>query len=170
MDVADEMINVTTRSMLALSVGCARCHDHKFDPIPTKDYYAVAAIFRSSDLRNGLRRRPRFNAGYFRVERMVTLDGVPDYSSADAEATRAERARLWGELQAAEKNRDRNACRQFSRALSKLPVPENLAMGGGGGCRARGNASQHRRRPHTLGRFRPARIRASAVSAGCGNS
>jgi len=129
MDVADEMINVTTRSMLALSVGCARCHDHKFDPIPTKDYYALAAIFRSSDLRNGLRRRPRFNAGYFRVERMVTLDGVPDYSSADAEATRAERARLWGELQAAEKNRDRNACRQFSRALSKLPVPENLAMG-----------------------------------------
>lgn len=129
MDVADEMINVTTRSMLALSVGCARCHDHKFDPIPTKDYYALAAIFRSSELRNGLRRRPRFNAGYFRVERMVTLDGVPDFSSADAEATRSERARLWGELQAAEENRDRNACRQFSRALSKLPMPENLAMG-----------------------------------------
>lgn len=129
MDVADEMINVTTRSMLALSVGCARCHDHKFDPIPTKDYYALAGIFRSSELRNGLRRRPRFNAGYFRVERMVTLDGVPDFSSADAEATRAERARLWGELQAAEEKRDRNACRQFSRALSKLPMPENLTMG-----------------------------------------
>ena len=129
MDVADEMINVTTRSMLALSVGCARCHDHKFDPIPTKDYYSLAGIFRSSELRNGLRRRPRFNAGYFRVERMVTLDGMPDYSAADAEATRAERARLWAELQAAEENRDRNACRQFSRALSKLPIPENLAMG-----------------------------------------
>ena len=129
MDVADEMINVTTRSMLALSVGCARCHDHKFDPIPTKDYYSLAGIFRSSELRNGLRRRPRFNAGYFRVERMVTLDGMPDYSAADAEATRSERARLWAELQAAEKNRDRNACRQFSRALSKLPIPENLAMG-----------------------------------------
>ena len=129
MDVADEMINVTTRSMLALSVGCARCHDHKFDPIPTKDYYAMAGIFRSSDLRNGLRRRPRFNAGYFRAARMLTLDGVPDYTMADAEATRAERARLWGELQAAEENRDRNACRQLSRALSKLPIPENLAMG-----------------------------------------
>ena len=129
MDVADEMINVTTRSMLALSVGCARCHDHKFDPIPTKDYYSLAGIFRSSELRNGLRRRPRFNAGYFRVERMVTLDGMPDYSAADAEATRAERARLWAELQTAEENRDRAACRQFSRALSKLPIPENLAMG-----------------------------------------
>ena len=129
MDVADEMINVTTRSMLALSVGCARCHDHKFDPIPTKDYYSLAGIFRSSELRNGLRRRPRFNAGYFRVERMVTLDGMPDYAAADAEATRAERARLWAELQTAEENRDRAACRQFSRALSKLPIPENLAMG-----------------------------------------
>ena len=129
MDVADEMINVSTRSMLALSVGCARCHDHKFDPIPTKDYYALAGIFRSSELRNGLRRRPRFNAGYFRVERMVTLDGVPDYSTADADALRAERARLWGKLQAAEEARDRVECRKYARELSKLAVPENLAMG-----------------------------------------
>ena len=129
MDVADEMINVTTRSMLALSVGCARCHDHKFDPIPTKDYYALAGIFRSTELRNGLRRRPRFNAGYFRVQKMVELDGVPDYSTADAAELRAERARLWGELQAAEEKRDRVECRKFARELSKLPVPENLAMG-----------------------------------------
>ena len=65
--------------MLALSVGCARCHDHKFDPIPTKDYYSMAGIFRSSELRDGLRLRPRFNSGYFRIQKMVTLDGVPDY-------------------------------------------------------------------------------------------
>ena len=63
MDVADEMINVTTRSMLALSVGCARCHDHKFDPIPTKDYYSMAGIFRSSELRDGLRLRPPLQLG-----------------------------------------------------------------------------------------------------------
>ena len=51
MDVADEMINVTSRSILALTVGCARCHDHKFDPIPTRDYYALAGIFRSTELK-----------------------------------------------------------------------------------------------------------------------
>ena len=129
MDVADEMINVSTRSFLALSVGCARCHDHKFDPIPTKDYYALAGIFRSSDLRSGLRRRPRFNAGYFRTERLVKLDGLPEYSSANAVEVRAERERLWTALQAAEEARDRQKCREYARALGKLPMPENLAMG-----------------------------------------
>ena len=129
MDVADEMINATTRSVLALSVGCARCHDHKFDPIPTKDYYALAGIFRSTELRNGLRRRPRFNAGYFRIQKMVELDGIPDFTTTDAAEVRAERERLWGELQAAEEQRDRTLCRKFARELSKLPVPENLAMG-----------------------------------------
>ena len=129
MDVADEMINVTSRSFLALTVGCARCHDHKFDPIPTKDYYAMAAIFRSSDVRSGLRRRPRFNAGYFRAQRLVALDGVPEFTRSDAAEIRTERDRLWTELQAAEEARDRVKCRELARALGKLPIPENLAMG-----------------------------------------
>ena len=129
MDVADEMINATTRSFLALSVGCARCHDHKFDPIPTKDYYSLAAIFRSSELRSGLRRRPQFNAGYFRIQKLVELDGLSDYTAGNAAEIRAERERLWTELQAAEKARDRIKCRQLARELGKLPIPENLAMG-----------------------------------------
>ena len=129
MDVVDEMINVTTRSFLALSVGCARCHDHKFDPIPTKDYYSMAAIFRSSDVRSGLRRRPRFNAGYFRTNLLVRLDGVPEYTAENAAEIRTERDRLWTELVAAEKSADRVKCRELARALGKLPMPENLAMG-----------------------------------------
>jgi len=44
MDVIDEQIEVIGRSILGLSIGCARCHDHKFDPIPTRDYYAIAGI------------------------------------------------------------------------------------------------------------------------------
>jgi Protein of unknown function (DUF1549)/Protein of unknown function (DUF1553)/Planctomycete cytochrome C len=48
MDVVDEQIDVSTQAFLSLTVGCARCHDHKFDPIPTKDYYALAGIFRST--------------------------------------------------------------------------------------------------------------------------
>ena len=48
MDVADEQIDVTSRAFLGLTVSCARCHDHKFDPIPTRDYYALAEIFRST--------------------------------------------------------------------------------------------------------------------------
>ncbi len=129
MDVADEMINVTTRSVLALSVGCARCHDHKFDPIPTRDYYSMAGIFKSSELRGGLRLRPRFNSGYFRIQKMVKLDGVPDYSSEDAAELRAKREQLWEELLAAEEARDRQKTRKLARELGDMPVPENLAMG-----------------------------------------
>ena len=48
MDLADEQVDVTFQAFQGLTVACARCHDHKFDPIPQKDYYAVAGIFRST--------------------------------------------------------------------------------------------------------------------------
>ena len=48
MDVVDEQIDATTQGILGLTVACSRCHDHKFDPIPTADYYALAGIFLSS--------------------------------------------------------------------------------------------------------------------------
>ncbi len=47
-DVVDDQIEVTAKSFLGLTVNCARCHDHKFDPIATKDYYQLAAIFAST--------------------------------------------------------------------------------------------------------------------------
>ncbi|MCH9022437.1 MAG: DUF1549 domain-containing protein, partial [Planctomycetes bacterium] len=49
MEVIDEQIDTVGRSFLAMTLGCARCHDHKFDPIPTQDYYALAGIFGSTD-------------------------------------------------------------------------------------------------------------------------
>lgn len=49
MDVVADQINVIGTGILGLSVGCARCHDHKTDPIPTRDYYAMAGIFRSTE-------------------------------------------------------------------------------------------------------------------------
>jgi len=47
-DVIDDRIDVVTRGLLGLSVTCARCHDHKFDPIPTEDYYSLHGVFASS--------------------------------------------------------------------------------------------------------------------------
>ena len=44
-DMIDERIDTVTKSMMGLTVSCARCHDHKFDPIPTADYYALHGIF-----------------------------------------------------------------------------------------------------------------------------
>ena len=48
---ADDQVDVTTRTFLGLSVACAQCHDHKYDPIPTKDYYSLLGVFRSSEHR-----------------------------------------------------------------------------------------------------------------------
>lgn len=45
MDELDDMVTTTAHSFLALTVNCARCHDHKFDPIPTRDYYRMTAFF-----------------------------------------------------------------------------------------------------------------------------
>ncbi len=47
-DTLDDRIDVVTRGTMALSVSCARCHDHKYDPIPTRDYYSLHGVFASS--------------------------------------------------------------------------------------------------------------------------
>ncbi len=48
MDIVDEQMDTLGKTVLGMTIGCARCHDHKFDPIPTRDYYALGGIFRST--------------------------------------------------------------------------------------------------------------------------
>lgn len=57
MDNVDEQIDTVSRSVLGLTVSCARCHDHKFDPIPVTDYYSLAGIFTSTDDCAGVRNK-----------------------------------------------------------------------------------------------------------------
>jgi cytochrome c553 len=47
-EIIDDRIDVVSRGLLGLTVTCARCHDHKFDPIPTEDYYSLYGVFASS--------------------------------------------------------------------------------------------------------------------------
>ena len=47
-DIVDDRIDVVCRGTMAMTVGCARCHDHKFDPIPQKDYYSLYSVFANS--------------------------------------------------------------------------------------------------------------------------
>ena len=53
-DIIDDRIDVVTRGFMAFTVTCARCHDHKYDPIPTADYYSLHGVFRSSEEPNKL--------------------------------------------------------------------------------------------------------------------
>jgi cytochrome c553 len=61
MDIVDEQIDTTGRAVLGLSLGCARCHDHKFDPISQADYYALAGIFKSTKTMESLKRLAKWH-------------------------------------------------------------------------------------------------------------
>ncbi len=81
-EIIDDRIDVVTRGLMGLSVTCARCHDHKFDPIPTEDYYSLHGVFASSVEPNELPALPDAvpeddKAAYDR-ERQARLDKVAE--------------------------------------------------------------------------------------------
>ncbi|MEX2560547.1 MAG: DUF1549 domain-containing protein, partial [Pirellulales bacterium] len=55
MDIIDEQLDTMGGALLGLTLACARCHDHKFDPLPTSDYYALAGIFKSTQTMDNFR-------------------------------------------------------------------------------------------------------------------
>lgn len=61
MDIIDEQIDTLGRALMGLTLGCARCHNHKFDPIPTSDYYALAGIFKSTRTMEHFRKVARWH-------------------------------------------------------------------------------------------------------------
>jgi hypothetical protein len=82
MEVADELLDTIGKVVLGQTLGCARCHDHKFDPVPTADYYALAGIFASTQVME-----QRFMLGEQRVmERLVGLGEEGDQLNAAYEA------------------------------------------------------------------------------------
>ena len=68
-DIVDDQIHVVTQAFLGVSLSCARCHDHKFDPFTTRDYYAMAGIFFSTQIAT-----PRTDAPLMRVPLLTARD------------------------------------------------------------------------------------------------
>ena len=76
-DIIDDQIDVVSKAIMGLTVSCARCHDHKFDPVPTRDYYSLAGIFLSTDTRyGGNTKRP--NDAKSKRQVYLSLDGEVD--------------------------------------------------------------------------------------------
>ncbi|HYP06490.1 MAG TPA: DUF1549 and DUF1553 domain-containing protein, partial [Bryobacteraceae bacterium] len=103
MDNVDEQIDTVSRAVLALTASCARCHDHKFDPIPTADYYALAGIFTSTDDRVGLRSRMGGSGlDYYDWKSLVTLSNTPPVERTERiarlEAEAAVAKKAWDEI------------------------------------------------------------------------
>jgi hypothetical protein len=83
MDNVDEQIDVVSRSVLATTIACARCHDHKFDPIPTEEYYKVAGIFKSTEILSGVKpRRGGMSRDYNDPDALIKLAAVPVKATA----------------------------------------------------------------------------------------
>ncbi|HEU0040362.1 MAG TPA: DUF1549 and DUF1553 domain-containing protein, partial [Verrucomicrobiae bacterium] len=94
-DIIDDRIDVLTRGTLGLTVSCARCHDHKFDPVPTRDYYSLYGVFAASTERTVALNAPVQNA--------------KDYLDFDKELKRREEAfrELFNEKRAEQSKRFR---------------------------------------------------------------
>ncbi|MBM4004101.1 MAG: DUF1553 domain-containing protein [Planctomycetes bacterium] len=56
LDIVDEQVDTVGKALLGMTIGCARCHDHKFDPLGTADYYALAGIFKSTKTMENLKK------------------------------------------------------------------------------------------------------------------
>ena len=71
MEVYDDQIDTVTRGMLGLTVSCARCHDHKYDPIPAADYYSLYGVFANSEVpfELPLIQQPEMTPGYVEFEK-----------------------------------------------------------------------------------------------------
>ena len=99
MDRIDEQIDVTSRAFLGLTIACARCHDHKYEPVSMRDYYALAGVFYSTETKSGQRR-----GNYVADDDLILLpsqDGlntrVPGVHSM-ADMNREHRAGGWREV------------------------------------------------------------------------
>ncbi|MFN0019884.1 MAG: DUF1549 domain-containing protein [Pirellulaceae bacterium] len=103
LDVIDEQIEATTRAFLGLTVACARCHDHKLDPISQRDYYALSGIFRSTQTCSGTMAGtfPNFNASP-----LIELPSGANVPAAVPPLPREQRAAMEQRLATMVKDRD----------------------------------------------------------------
>ena len=124
LDVADEQIDAISQGMLGMTIACARCHDHKFDPIPQREYYAMAGIFLSTDTRYGTAAGFQ-NRHPTQLIELPTSAGVPKLAGTLATG---ERTRKEAQLAALKKERDELVAeRQKARRAGTQDSAQNAA-------------------------------------------
>ncbi len=100
-DIIDDRIDVVTRGLMGVTVACARCHDHKYDPIPTKDYYSLYGVFGSTTEPEekpllGIQPDPKENEAYL-AERKKLEQKLEDYRLEEVRKQMAEIRRRTGD-------------------------------------------------------------------------
>jgi hypothetical protein len=121
MDVVDEQVSAIGACFLGMTLGCARCHDHKFDPIPTSDYYALAGILRSTKTLDGEFEKYVSKWG----RRQVPMS--PEAAAALAAHRERERELLQRIQQAQDRVRQTEAAGALSEVLEQGTVVDDTA-------------------------------------------
>ncbi len=125
MDIVDEQIDTLGKAFLGMTLGCARCHEHKFDPILQEDYYALAAIFKSTQ---SLGKERTGAISYWNEQ---PLAGLEEFAKVHAEETRLTAVKK--KLSAAE-GAARNAVvaeaekRALDYLVAALELPEHATL------------------------------------------
>jgi hypothetical protein len=145
-DELDDRVDTLTRGFLGITVSCARCHDHKFDPVPQQDYYAIAGIFFGSNLTESFLAPPSevkaYNEAVAKAKAMddklkkMQNDAKKDPKKADPK----EKPVPTEELQAAIKKLQAEIA-EFTKEMPKAPPSVHILSGGGSGMKmyVRGN-------------------------------
>ena len=84
LDRIDDQMDTLGRATMGLTLGCARCHDHKFDPIAQSDYYAMAGVFASTATLSGQQNRQGGNKQYHQPSLLAKLDMPPSTKPSDS--------------------------------------------------------------------------------------
>lgn len=140
LDLADEQIDVTSQAFLGTTVSCARCHDHKFDPISQRDYYGLAGFFLSTDVRYGTLAGPKNN----QERGLITLPKEAGLPAVKPSVTAEERARLAADYAAAKAYLDSLMAQRSSPGSGARSRPDssNGGMQGDNGGMRRGSGPQ----------------------------
>lgn len=123
-DYVDDVIDTTTRGFLGLTVSCARCHDHKFEPVPTADYYSLYGVFHSVD-------RP----GFADFEDFPAIGGYRPNKGEKASFEK-ERAAIEREIEQAGDKKRRGNNRSVAQSIRETKLAELLLFHEGAPARA----------------------------------
>jgi mono/diheme cytochrome c family protein len=139
LDRIDDQMDTLGRATMGLTLGCARCHDHKFDPIAQSDYYAMAGVFASTATLSGQQNRQGGSKQYHQPSLLAKLDMPPSTKPSDSkksntptsnnEAQIAKLKNRLKQLQAEAKSKDNRArlkaeVTQIRQQLAKLGETE----------------------------------------------
>lgn len=120
MDIVDEQVDVVGRTFMGLTLGCARCHDHKFDPISTADYYGLAGVFKSTRTMETFKKVARWHENSLATEDELKRKAARDKeNAAKKEANKKQTEDLQKQLDAAQKQRDQATAEKQRTQLSE---------------------------------------------------